>query len=259
MTKPVPPVPAGQPEPQGPRQRAQRSPRHHQGPSRRREEQHPRTGRARQHDAEHEQPPVGVRGRCRCILAVVPANAGTHNHRRRFCERRLPHALSIDHPPVLWVPAFAGTTADVCARTISDSNFKQPSPAEVIQIRRMGGAKRYPSIVMDAALMGFASLYPSYKKTRFRILAARSARSYALAMPSKTKRAQGKPGALSTRSRAHKMHTGDHRCAGTPGLPCAMVLRLIARSPWRRIPLASVADELTIRRHPVGFDKSPSA
>ena len=36
------------------------------------------------------------------------------------------------------------------------------------------------------------------------------------------------------------------RCAGTPGLPCAMVLRLIARSPWRRIPLASIADELTI-------------
>ena len=31
------------------------------------------------------------------------------------------------------------------------------------------------------------------------------------AMPSKTKRAQGKPGALSTRDRAHKMHTGDRK------------------------------------------------
>jgi len=40
------------------------------------------------------------------------------------------------------------------------------------------------------------------------------------------------------------------RCAGTPGLPCAMVLRLIARSPWRRIPLASIAGELTIPRKP---------
>jgi hypothetical protein len=50
------------------------------------------------------------------------------------------------------------------------------------------------------------------------------------------------------------MHTGDHRCAGTPGLPCAMVLRLIARSSRRRIPLATVADELTIRRSPVGPD-----
>ena len=42
------------------------------------------------------------------------------------------------------------------------------------------------------------------------------------------------------------------RCAGTPGLPCAMVLRLIARSPWRRIPFASIADELTILRSPAG-------
>ena len=32
-----------------------------------------------------------------------------------------------------------------------------------------------------------------------------------MAMPSKTKRAQGKPGALSTRDRAHKMHTGDRK------------------------------------------------
>ena len=40
------------------------------------------------------------------------------------------------------------------------------------------------------------------------------------------------------------------RCAGTPGLPCAMVLRLIARSSRSRIPLASVADELTISRQP---------
>jgi len=30
-------------------------------------------------------------------------------------------------------------------------------------------------------------------------------------MPSKSKRAQGKPGALSTRDRAQKMHTGDHK------------------------------------------------
>ena len=48
-------------------------------------------------------------------------------------------------------------------------------------------------------------------RMRVRILAARSARSCALAMPSKTKRAQGKPGALSTRDRVHKMHTGDRK------------------------------------------------
>jgi hypothetical protein len=51
-----------------------------------------------------------------------------------------------------------------------------------------------------------------------------------------------------------KMHTADCRCAGTPGLPCAMVLRLIPRSPRSRIPLASVADGLMIDQSPVGPD-----
>jgi hypothetical protein len=32
-----------------------------------------------------------------------------------------------------------------------------------------------------------------------------------------------------------------------PGIPCAMVLRLMPSSPRRRIPLASVAGELTAR------------
>src|SRR6185369_314483 len=49
------------------------------------------------------------------------------------------------------------------------------------------------------------------EQTHLRILAARGARSNAIAMPSKSKRAQGKPGALSTRDRAQKMHTGDHK------------------------------------------------
>ena len=44
------------------------------------------------------------------------------------------------------------------------------------------------------------------------------------------------------------MHTADRRCAGTPGLPCAVVLRLMPRSPRRRIPFASVADGLAIYR-----------
>ena len=64
--------------------------------------------------------------------------------------------------------------------------------------------------------------------------------------PRKSKRAQGKPGALSTRDRAQKCTRVTARCAGTPGLPCAMVLRLMARSPRRRIPFASIADGLAI-------------
>src|SRR3984893_14670942 len=59
----------GKPEPQGPRQRAQRSPRHHQGPSRRRETEHPRAGRAREYGAEHDEQKVGV------MLAVIPGRA----------------------------------------------------------------------------------------------------------------------------------------------------------------------------------------
>jgi hypothetical protein len=38
-------------------------------------------------------------------------------------------------------------------------------------------------------------------------------------LPSRKQRAQGKPGAHDTRSRAHKMHTADRRCAGTPAFP----------------------------------------
>jgi hypothetical protein len=71
--------------------------------------------------------------------------------------------------------------------------------------------------------------------------------------PRKTKRAQGKPGCPQAPAIVRTKCTRvTARCAGTPGLPCAMVLRLIARSPWSRIPLASIADELTILRSPAG-------
>jgi hypothetical protein len=44
--------------------------------------------------------------------------------------------------------------------------------------------------------------------------------------------------------RVQKMHTVDHRYPETPGSPCAMVLRLIPRSPRRRIRLATVVGGL---------------
>src|ERR1700721_1558482 len=47
---------------------------------------------------------VGTRGH-----AVVPANAGTHNHRRRLERSRRP-ASSKSKGRGVWVPAFAGTT-----------------------------------------------------------------------------------------------------------------------------------------------------
>jgi hypothetical protein len=64
----------------------------------------------------------------------------------------------------------------------------------------------------------------------------------------------GKAGCPSHPQSCAKMHTADRRCAGTPGLPCAVALRLMPRSPRSRIPLASVADGLTIDRSPVGPD-----
>ena len=53
---------------------------------------------------------------------VVPADAGTHNHRLPFCEEVSRNALLGDH--AVWVPAFAGTTREMgrrgTAQTLKD-------------------------------------------------------------------------------------------------------------------------------------------
>ena len=43
----------------------------------------------------------------RLPFLVVPAKAGTHNPRRQFEERRLPHCPIVRFR--VWIPAFAGT------------------------------------------------------------------------------------------------------------------------------------------------------
>ena len=48
-------------------------------------------------------------------------------------------------------------------------------------------------------------------------------------------------------------HTSIQVQPKQPGIPRAMVLRLMPSSPWRRIPLASIADELTVRIARLGF------
>ena len=75
------------------------------------------------------------------------------------------------------------------------------------------------------------------------------------------KRAQGMPGAgWHPRSRVQlaqkDAHTSIQVQPEQPGIPCAMGLRLIPCSPWRRIPLASVAGGLKVLRNPVGFRKT---
>src|ERR1700735_3447476 len=64
-------------------------------------------------------------------------------------------------------------------------------------------------------------------KTRPRLLAARNVRVVHKPFALERQRAQGKPGARCTRSRAwcvESTRVSHHRFTGTPGLPCAMVL-----------------------------------
>jgi len=54
-------------------------------------------------------------------------------------------------------------------------------------------------------------------------------------------------------------HTSIQVQPEQPGIPCAVGLRLIPRSPWRRIPFASIAGGLKMLANPVGFATSPPA
>src|SRR5260370_15994323 len=93
-------------------------------------------------------------------------------------------------------------------------------------------------------------------------LAARCARALqSHLVPPKTEGA-GKAGcALHPRSRVQDVHKNTHTSIQVQrrasGLPCAMALRLIARSPRRRILVVTVACGLRILRIPVGPAKSP--
>jgi hypothetical protein len=95
-------------------------------------------------------------------------------------------------------------------------------------------------------------------QTCFRALAARCAR--AVQKSSARSRAQGTPGACCTRGLACNMcreHAHEH--TGTVGAfrrPCAMVLRLMPRSPRRRIRLVTVIGGLKVLPRPVGLAKT---
>ena len=92
--------------------------------------------------------------------------------------------------------------------------------------------------------------------TTLRSRGAGSARSCASTIALRKQRAQGRPGAHDTRSRAQRC---TRRTAGVPEHPAFPAqwfygLRLMTCSPRRRIPFASVADGLAIYRGPVGPD-----
>ena len=56
--------------------------------------------------------------------------------------------------------------------------------------------------------------------------------------------------AVSCANSAKRAHTSIQVQPEHSGIPCAVVLRLIPRSPWRRIPLASIAGGLMARIEP---------
>ena len=58
--------------------------------------------------------------------------------------------------------------------------------------------------------------------------------------------------AVSCAISAKSAHTSIQVQLEHSGIPCAMVLRLIPSSPWRRIPFASIAGGLKDCRNPVG-------
>jgi hypothetical protein len=115
----------------------------------------------------------------------------------------------------------------------------------VMQSRRMGGAKRYPSMPAQK-VMGFAALYPSYDRHTSRsrgVIHPRFACSFA---PFEIEGA-GKTGCLlHPRSRVRFAQTNGHTSIQGSwkhsGLPCAMALRLTSSSPRRTalLPPSSV-------------------
>jgi hypothetical protein len=97
---------------------------------------------------------------------------------------------------------------------------------------------------------------------RLRDLAARCARVLRKPLRPKKTEGAGKTGcALHPRSRVQSVHKNTHTSIQVQrrasGLPCAMALRLIARSPRRRIPLVTVTCGLTMLRIPVGLATPP--
>jgi hypothetical protein len=102
-----------------------------------------------------------------------------------------------------------------------------------------------------------AALLAMTAQTYVRLLAAPYARGLHRPCPSLRTEGAGKTGcALHPRSRVQcaqrNAHTSIQVQRRASGLPCAMVLRLMARSPRRRIRLVTVASGLKVLSIPVG-------
>jgi hypothetical protein len=63
--------------------------------------------------------------------------------------------------------------------------------------------------------------------------------------------------AVSCAKLCEETHTSIQVQSEHPGIPCTMVLRLMPRSPRRRIRLVTVVGELAILLNPVGPSEPP--
>jgi hypothetical protein len=99
------------------------------------------------------------------------------------------------------------------------------------------------------------------KRGNVRLLAARCVRGFARTFSLENKgsrecRVHAAP-AVSCAKAHGKTHTSIQVQSEHSGIPCAMALRLMPRSPRRRIRLASVVGELAVHESPVGLRKPP--
>ena len=119
-------------------------------------------------------------------------------------------------------------------------------------VPRAGGVSSTPRPLGSITdVSGILIARSSRATTAVDIPAARFAR--ALQTVSPKQEGAGNAGCLlHPRSRVQEMvvdaHTSIQVQSEHSGIPCAMVLRLMARSPWRRIPLASIAAGLMAER-----------
>ena len=121
---------------------------------------------------------------------------------------------------------------------MQDSGASRRENDGVCVNRRMGGAKRYPSMPVRVA-MGIAALHPSYEK-RLRDLAALIARGLHLRLPSSRTEDAGKTGCLlHPRSRVRfaltKLHTSIQGSGNTPAFPAQWLYGLLRALPGERL------------------------
>jgi hypothetical protein len=142
-----------------------------------------------------------------------PGSTGDPVFQRRLCLDREAAAY--------WMPACAGmTSVREWGLHGSRRRFAPPHHEGLASLRTRGPR---PEERACARLEGRAA---TGLLTRSRILAAHDVRVFPIDHPHREQRAQGRPGAVRTHGpRATKKHAAEPQVrAGTPGLPCAMVL-----------------------------------